>query len=180
MQTIGVPNLTNVNYYFQNGSPLTGNNALQNLANLFYDPRPPVFITNRAAANSMEFRYYLDLNRNGRADLTGSWGVTNNLNQPLLDSSNQFVTNYVVGDPQWIGGLARPELPHSASNQFAYRYAYAAVPVGKTLDVNYIHNQAITKSLGGTDGFFRNQGVGTWEINLAAFFADLNTNQWNP
>ena len=26
----------------------------------------------------------------------------------------------------------------------------------------------------------RNQGVGTWELNLAAFLADLNTNQWNP
>ncbi len=28
------------------------------------------------------------------------------------------------------------------------------------------------------DGYFRNQGVGSWEINLAAFLADLNTNQW--
>ena len=28
------------------------------------------------------------------------------------------------------------------------------------------------------DGFFRNQGVGSWEINLAAFLADLNTNEW--
>ena len=31
----------------------------------------------------------------------------------------------------------------------------------------------------GFDGFFRNQGVGSWEINLAAFLADLNTNEWN-
>ena len=29
------------------------------------------------------------------------------------------------------------------------------------------------------DGYFRNQGVGSWEINLAAFLADLNTNQWD-
>ena len=28
------------------------------------------------------------------------------------------------------------------------------------------------------DGFLRNQGVGTWEINLAAFLTDLNTNLW--
>ncbi len=28
--------------------------------------------------------------------------------------------------------------------------------------------------------FYRNQGVGSWEINLAAFLADLNTNQWDP
>ncbi len=180
VQTIGIPNLTNVNYRDGAGVWLTGNAALQNLANLYYDPRPPVFITNRAAANSEEFRYYLDLNRNGRADLTGYWGMTNNLNQPLLDNSNRFVTNYVVGDPEWIGGLARPELPHSSSNQFTYRYAYAAVPVGKTLDANYIHNMARTISSSTTDGFSRNQGVGTWEINLAAFFADLNTNLWNP
>jgi len=26
--------------------------------------------------------------------------------------------------------------------------------------------------------FLRNQGVGSWELNLAAFLADLNTNQW--
>ena len=26
--------------------------------------------------------------------------------------------------------------------------------------------------------FLRDQGVGTWEINLAAFLADLNTNLW--
>src|SRR5437879_1718595 len=29
------------------------------------------------------------------------------------------------------------------------------------------------------DGFWRNQGMGSWEINLAAFLADLNTNFWN-
>ena len=31
----------------------------------------------------------------------------------------------------------------------------------------------------GVDGFIRNQGVGSWEINLAAFLADLNTNYWD-
>ncbi len=170
--------LTNVNYYLPNGNPLAGNNALQNLANLFLNPSAPVFITNRFAANSVEFRSYLDLNRNGRFDRTGFWGVTNNLNQPILDNSNRFVTNYVVGDPQWIGGLERIELPHSSSNKFVYRYAYAAVPVGKTLDVNYIHNQALSVGDMGALGqkFFRNQGVGPWEINLAALLYDLNTN----
>ena len=33
---------------------------------------------------------------------------------------------------------------------------------------------------GGNDGFLRNQGVGSWEINLAAFLADLNNNVWLP
>jgi hypothetical protein len=28
------------------------------------------------------------------------------------------------------------------------------------------------------DGFLRNEGVGTWEANLAAFLVDLNTNMW--
>ena len=34
----------------------------------------------------------------------------------------------------------------------------------------------------GMMGFMRNQGVGSWEINLAvfAFLTDLNTNQWDP
>ena len=32
----------------------------------------------------------------------------------------------------------------------------------------------------GNDGFLRNQGVGSWEINLAAFLTDLNTNEWDP
>lgn len=168
--------LTNVNYFLPNGNPVTGNDALQNLANLFYNPSPPVFITNRLAANSMEFRSYLDLNRNGRLDRTGFWGVTNNLNNPIV-ISNRFASNYVTGDPQWIGGLERIELPHSGSNKFLYRFAYLTVPEGQTLDVNYNHNNA--KNPAQMNYFLRNQGVGAWEINLAAFLADLNTNYWN-
>ena len=54
------------------------------------------------------------------------------------------------------------------------------LPAGKTLDINYIHNAAKQKDLTpGADNFFRNQGVGSWEINLAAFLADLNTNFWD-
>jgi hypothetical protein len=30
-----------------------------------------------------------------------------------------------------------------------------------------------------SDGYFRNQGVGSWEINLAAFLTDLDPNQWD-
>src|SRR5205823_6207118 len=51
---------------------------------------------------------------------------------------------------------------------------------GKALDANFIHNQAYRRALlAGNDSYLRNEGVGTWEINLAAFLADLNTNQWN-
>ena len=66
------------------------NDFLQNLANLLYDPRPPVFIvTNALAYGSNEFRFYLDLNRNGRYDPNGL--------QPLI-----------VRDPAGASGLLRP------------------------------------------------------------------------
>lgn len=174
-----VDRLTNVNYAYQiNNNPLTAAQSLQNLANLFFNPRPPVFITNRITGAN-EFRFYNDLNRNGRPDRTGFWPMTNNLGQAIFTNS-VLVTNYLVGDPDWLGGLQRADLPHSPSNQFAYRYSYLVVPAGKTLDLNYIHNEAQAAQRGrmnqnGTD-FFRNEGVGSWELNLAAFLYDLNTN----
>ena len=33
--------------------------------------------------------------------------------------------------------------------------------------------------LGTKTTFIRNEGVGSWEINLAAFLTDLNTNEWD-
>ena len=73
-----------------------------------------------------------------------------------------------------------------AEQQVRRRYAFIALPAGSTLDLNYIHNQALKGNLGNNivnppsagDTFFRNQGVGSWEINLAAFLADLNYNEW--
>ena len=176
---------TNVNYDYQSVSPypaLTPDQALQNLASLFYNPRPPVFITNRLTGAN-EFRFFNDLNRNGRPDRTGFWPETNAAGLPITSLSNSIlVTNfsYVIGDPEWLGGLERADLPHSPSNRFAYRYSYLVVPAGKTLDLNYIHNQ--TRRVGPTgptiEGFRRNQGVGSSEINLAALLVDLNTNIW--
>lgn len=172
-----VNQLTNVNYAYQaNGNPLTTAQVLQNLTNLFYDPRPPVYITNRAFANSNEFRYYLDLNRNGRPDRTGYQPLTNDLGQVITSPTNAslFLTNYMIGDPEWIGGTDRPNLPHGPENPYLYRYAFFALPIGNTLDVNYAYNNI----KGGQNGFFRNQGVGSWELNMAAFLRDLNTNFW--
>ncbi|MGA8147269.1 MAG: hypothetical protein WB870_06790, partial [Gallionellaceae bacterium] len=90
-----------------------------------------------------------------------------------------------------IGVLDHPDALHGPNNRFVARYAFIAVPVGNNLDLNAIHNQVFdepTAPLSGTisvnpgasirDGFFRNEGVGSWEINLAAFLADLNTNEW--
>src|SRR5208282_430230 len=134
-------NPTNVNYiYAANGNPLNSGDLLSNLANLFYSPRPPVFIpTNSAGAN--DFRFYLDLNRNGRDDPNG-W-VTNygNAGNVLYDASGN-ATSFQVGDPEWIGVLERPDAPYGPNNKFIARYAFIAVPVGNTLDLNAIHNQA--------------------------------------
>jgi hypothetical protein len=168
---------TNVNYDYLagGGGQVTGNNALQNLANLFYNPRPPVFIvTNRQSPNNTDFRYYLDLNRNGRYDTNGF--------QPEIgiNGKTNGTINFYVGDPEWIGVLEHPDQPHSANNKFVARYAYIVLPAGKTLDVNYAHNDAALGQVNNGLSFRRNMGVGTWEINLAAFLADLNTNQWDP
>jgi hypothetical protein len=181
---------TNVNYNYANGNPLNPADALINVGNLLYSPRAPVYIETNAVTGASEFRYYLDLNRNRRHDPTGLKPVTNLLGtfyfpdgttNPVFSPPN-ILSNYVTGDPEWIGGLNRPQQVHSASNRFQYRYAYIVVPEGKTLDVNFIHNQALMFKNGRTRmsatgvDFFRNQGVGTWEINLAAFLYDLNTN----
>ncbi len=184
-----VNGLTNVNYdYVDNNAhtPLTLAQRLQNLTNLYFSPRPPVYVTNatRGVAGSYDFRYYLDLNRNGRHDRSGYWPVTNvdSSGNPFVAvlPNGQWVSNYMVGDPEWIGVLERPGFPHSSTNRFLSRYAFIVVPAGKTLDVNYIHNEALGNAAAvqtsGLD-FFRNYGVGSWEINLASFLADLNTNK---
>ncbi len=184
--------LTNVNYSYQNGNPLSSADQEQNVGNLFYNPRPPVYIvTNRALPGNQDFRFYLDLNRNGRFDPNGPQPVVGqngnyigtNGQDSGISSANPpppneaLLTNFMVGDPEWIGILERPDEPHSPSNRFVARYATVVVPSAKTLDLNRVHNQVLTP--GGQDiGYRRNMGVGTWEQNLAAFLVDLNTNQW--
>ena len=93
--------------------------------------------------------------------------------------AGETMSNTFVGDPEWVGVLEHPEWPHSSSNRFVSRWAFLVEPTGMGLDVNYIHNQVLNRSLSYKDGFFRNQGVAPWEINLAAFLADLNTNAWD-
>jgi hypothetical protein len=183
---------SNVNYFTSNGIAISGDDFLQNLANLYYSPRPPVFIPTNAAGGN-DFRFYLDLNRNGRDDPNGK--VPNVEIVGGLVVTNGTISE--VGDPEWIGVLERPDAPYGPNNKFIARYAFIAVPVGNTLDLNAIHNQAhafpsppspppgspgvegVNPSLSGyNDNFVRNEGVGSWEINLAAFLADLNTNEW--
>jgi hypothetical protein len=179
---------TNVAYNYGNGTALNANDALRNLTNLFYSPRAPVWITNRVF-RSNEFAFYLDVNRNNRYDTNGLVPVMNptngfyNLNGGWISSivPGNTLSNFMVGDPEWVGGLEKPDFPHSPTNRFLYRFAYMVVPAGKALDLNYIHNYAKQMRVGmgaGSDSFLRDQGVGSWEINLASFLVDLNTNFW--
>ena len=177
--TNNVADPRNVNYDFdsQTHGALNLAEQRQNLANLWYDPRPPVFVTNRLSSG-YEFRFFDNLNRNTGPlgplfDPTGWLEVTNN-------GLPTGASNYFVGDPQWIGILESPDRPHAADNRFVSRYAYLAVPAGKTLDINTIHNYAkqLNPTLSTGDGFLRNQGVGCWEDNLGSFLVDLNTNVW--
>ncbi|HYG23125.1 MAG TPA: hypothetical protein VEH04_10110, partial [Verrucomicrobiae bacterium] len=172
---------TNVNYFYADGNPLSEADRLRMLSTLLYNPRPPVFVTNRFTGRT-EFRYYLDLNRNGVFDPNGLQPVFGTNGNPVLVGPSEVLTNFFVGDPEWIGVLERPDQPHSPSNRFVARYAYLVVPAGKTLDINFIHNQAKLLPAGpfNRDGFLRNQGVGSYEINLGAFLTDLNPNLWNP
>jgi hypothetical protein len=164
-----------------NAPPLNFNNGLSDFTSLQISPRPPVFIPQNG---TNDFRFYLDLNRNGHFDSNGI----------VADVDNSGATNgnfsFETGDPEWIGVLEHPDQPYGPDNLFIARYAFIALPVGNALDLNYIHNQVLDersstvnppKGINNNpenDLYFRNQGVGSWELNLAAFLADVNTNQW--
>ncbi len=184
---------TNVSYNYANGDPLNPADFLQNLANLYYNPRVPVYIPQNG---TNDFRFYLDLNRNGRFDDTGPENnYDNDGNLIMLTNAGGAYPDvtFEVGDPQWIGLLERPGQPYGPDNKFIARYAFLAVPIGNALDLNAIHNQIRnepqTVGPGSSqinnqntpilDGFYRNQGIGSWEINLASFLADVNTNFWD-
>ena len=187
---LAVANPTNVNYDLVQGGGAVAANAnywARNIGNLQYDPRPPVFIQtnlNKSQPGVPEFRFYLDLNRNGRFDSNGplpELGLRGQyLNTNGLDWRNGEIvlTNFFVGDPEWIGELQDPTQPHGPTNRFVGRMAYLVQPAGKSLDFNFIHNHALrlADNTLQNDGYYRNQGFGSWELNLAAFLHDLNTN----
>jgi hypothetical protein len=172
--------LTNVSYNLPNA-----NDLLPMLNNLLILPRPPVFVyTNKNQAGGGDFRYWLDLNRNGKYDTNGLVQEFNTNGDPILDASSKPIFGNYIGDPEWVGVLNQPEYRHSSSNFFVGRYCFIALPIGNSLDINYIHNQAMEISAANQmpfnqdDGYLRNQGVGSWEINLAAFLHTLTTNIW--
>ena len=165
---------TNVAYTYPSGLPLSPAHQIQVLTNLLYDPRVPVFF---GTSTTNEFRFYHDLNRNRQFETNGWQAVLLTNGAPLLGADGQVVSNFFVGDPEWIGVLEHPGQPHSSSNRFVGRMCFVVVPESKTLDFNYVHNQA-KRIAANASGFVRNQGVGPWELNLAAFLHDLNTNSW--
>jgi hypothetical protein len=173
----------NVSYVYQNGNPLTGDDYLRMLGNLQYDPRAPVFVPTNDNGG-MEFRFYLDFNRNRQFETNG-YLATYNTNGSTINPDPRTWVKY-IGDPEWIAIPERPGMPHSETNRFIARYAYLVLPAGKTLDLNFIHNQVMPgaddnlQTTPGRNGFVRNQGYGSWEINLAAFLRELNTNVWLP
>ena len=197
-------NPTNVNFDYQNQlnsyAALGGAEMERNIGNLFYLPRVPVSIYN-PTTGSNDFRFYLDLNRNGRFETNGLGPVmSGNVAFPFFDIAGNLTndstvrpdalpsaiaTTFNVGDPEWIGLLEHPDAPHGPNNHFVSRYAFFAQPIGNSLDVNAIHNQTMSSALSqplaaANDGYFRNEGLGSWELNLAAFLVDINTNAWNP
>ena len=169
---------TNVGYTIGNpfGPLVQGDEYLRMLANLQHDPRPPVFVQTNANG-AMDFRFWLDFNRNRRFETNGFIIARDNAGRAAGEVAK------IVGDPEWIGVLEHPHLPHSETNRFIGRYAFLVLPTGRTLDINTIHNHARAAAsdnlaLNGNFGYTRGQGVGPWEMNLAAFFRDLNTNLW--
>ena len=169
--------LTNVSYRLPGGGAFSADNYASMLGNLYYDARPPVFVTtNNDRTLPLDFRFYVDVNRNGIFETNGWQQPRDASDRPIQGAPQEFM----VGDPEWIGILDHPEAPHSGTNLFGGRFAYVVLPAGREMDVNYIHNQA--KSPKGTNqiasSYMRDQGVGGWELNLAGFLSDLNTNAW--
>lgn len=183
-------NALNVNFERRaNGTPMRAGPAqndridwVRNIANLQYDARVPVSMpTSLTGLQTNDFRFFIDFNRNGWFEQTG-WVPLDDAGH-ITTSTRTGISNYFVGDPQWIGVLERPDRPHSDSNPFIGRYAFAILPTGRSLDINFMHNDAkrIRTDLS-QPGFLRHQGVGSWEINLAGFLVGLNTNAnaWGP
>jgi hypothetical protein len=167
---------TNVNY---NGPFANQQQYLIMLTNLYYDPRVPVFVPTNTGGGALDFRFFVDFNRNGRFETNGLQAELDRNGRPIVINGRTNLTDF-VGDPEFIGLLERPQFNHTGTNRFAGRFAYLVVPVGMSLDLNTVHNYA--KGVSGrdfsmtSDRFRRHQGVGSYELNFAAFLRDWNTN----
>ncbi len=70
----GISSPNNVNYFYPNGTLVSGADFNLLMANLFFSPRVPVLLSN-IVTHAIENRFYLDLNRNG-VDDPASWVYT--------------------------------------------------------------------------------------------------------
>jgi len=199
--TPGIADPTNVNFDYHNDgtrSPMSASNSaadwVENIANLLYDPRLPVFVQTNTSSPNLDFRYWVDYNRNGRFESNGLLPILDGQGNLVLDANNNPITNSFYGEPEWIGVLRQPDTPHGSNNNVGLgRYAYLVLPIGKTLDLNFIHNYAkatatgsspvmpppLAPGVGAIDKFMRNQGHGPWEINMAGFLYGLNSDVWS-
>jgi lipoprotein-anchoring transpeptidase ErfK/SrfK len=144
------------------------------------DPRgdtngPVVVNTNRGASTGpLDSRFYLDLNRDGLYQPSFTEITTN-----TSGGANTIHFNRVAGDPEWIFIPDKLGQPYGPNNKFIARYAYIVMPAGKALDINSIHNTNAPVTLGvNRPRFWRNQGAGSWELNLAALFHETDPNVW--
>jgi len=112
------------------------------------------------------------------ANRTGSVDVYLDLNRDRQFNHSGDPLNAPLGDPIWVGVRDNPLSAGVAQNRFVQRFAYIVLPVGKQLDLNTIHNNASPNGPLQSGRFLRNQGFGPWEINLAAFLAELNPDVW--
>ncbi len=150
------------------------NNGASQMRDPRGDSNGPVLVnTNYAGASGqLDSRHFLDLNRTAEFEPTFTRLITN---------AAGIFTNTVIGDPEWILMLDRPDRGYSPDNRLIARMAYIVVPAGKALDINTAHNRnspmSPIPSLSG--GFTRNQGVGAWELNLAAMLHELDANRWD-
>ena len=133
-------------YVYPNGLLPSQNDLLMNLAKLQHLPRPPVFVdTNALGWRPKNFTKIDDFGFSRRQsqpayEPTGRQVVTNFQGRPVVGRIS-FKTDYFVGDPEWIGQLDTG-CAHSPTNRFIGRYAYMVLLTGRSLDINYIHNQA--------------------------------------
>src|SRR5439155_15152840 len=82
---------TNVNYDYLDGAggPLDSQSQQINIASLLFNPRPPVYVVTNAGTGESEFRFSLDLNRNGRFDTNGTLPViSSDTNLPFFNAAN--------------------------------------------------------------------------------------------
>ena len=131
---------TNVNYDWSAvGASGTVNNWTgtrqywaQNIANLYFDPRPPVFVntnTDPSRPTAYDFRYYIDLNRNGLFE--GSFVRQTDLSVADKNSGLSIVgnTSGQLGEPEWIGVLQYPQYPQTILLFFFFFVFYLLLPL---------------------------------------------------